>query len=447
MLIVAILHVMQDTYDVAIIGAGITGLATGLRLKERGLSFVILESAERAGGMIGSKEVDGFTLEEGPNTVIKDEWLDKFIDHLQLNDRVVFPDESVASKRYTLNNGELTLLPSGPGDLMKSGFLSTGARFKIFTEKFKSRTKDDTDLKSFFVRRFGTEIHDKLLAPFVRGVYAGETYRLSAKYAFPKLWELEQEYGSIIKGLKSSGLQGRKMFSMQGGLECLTKSAYTKLRDHVHLGCNVTEATAANPGFTLTTSNGPVNCKHLVFTCSAKATSAIAGEAALDQILSKVEHAPVASMHITVPEDSTHPDIKGFGVLKLPPSQEKFMGIIFNSDIFPGSAPEGHALYTVMSGGISNPSQVKMTDEDLKAAVLPDIQNALKLKGEPRVLSIKRWYPGIPQYGLEQQEIVDTIQGFEQEYPGLHIIGNFTGGVAVGKRIECGWTTADKIEV
>lgn len=446
-MIVPILHVMQDTYDVAIIGAGITGLAAGLCLKERGLRFVILEANERAGGMISSKQLDGFTLEAGPNTVIKDEWLDKLIAHLGIEDQIVYPDETVSSNRYTLNNGDLTLLPSGPGDLMKSGFLSGGARFKIFMEKFKSRTKEDTDLKTFFIRRFGSEIHDKLLAPFVRGVYAGETNRLSAKYAFPRLWELEQEYGSIIKGLKSSGLQGRKLFSMNGGLECLTRHASERIHDHIKLGCNVMEATAADHGFSLSTTTGTVNCKHLLFTCSARATSSIAGEAALDKMLSKIEHAPVVSMHLTVPKESTDPNLKGFGILKLPPSPEKFMGIIFNSDIFPQSAPEGQALYTVMAGGISNPSLVKMTDEDLKATVLPDVQSALGLKEFPKVLSVKRWNPGIPQYGLEQQEIIDTLQQFENDYPGLHFAGNYTGGVAVGKRIECGWSIADKIEV
>src|SRR5258708_6431008 len=56
--------------DVAIVGGGIAGLATAFELSRRSRSFVVLERAARAGGVIFSEEVDGFTIDGGPDALL-----------------------------------------------------------------------------------------------------------------------------------------------------------------------------------------------------------------------------------------------------------------------------------------------------------------------------------------------------------------------------------------
>src|SRR5258708_32182153 len=56
--------------DVVIIGGGIAGLATAYELSRRGVSFVLLEQRQRPGGVILSEQVDGFTIDGGPDALI-----------------------------------------------------------------------------------------------------------------------------------------------------------------------------------------------------------------------------------------------------------------------------------------------------------------------------------------------------------------------------------------
>jgi len=56
--------------DVVIVGGGIAGLAAAWELTRSGASFVVLERAPRAGGVIYSEEIDGFTIDGGPDALL-----------------------------------------------------------------------------------------------------------------------------------------------------------------------------------------------------------------------------------------------------------------------------------------------------------------------------------------------------------------------------------------
>lgn len=52
-------------YDAVVIGAGISGIGAGIKLKEKGLNFLILEARDRIGGRIASELVGDFKAEVG----------------------------------------------------------------------------------------------------------------------------------------------------------------------------------------------------------------------------------------------------------------------------------------------------------------------------------------------------------------------------------------------
>ena len=56
--------------DAIIVGGGISGLAAAYELSTRGVSFVLLERARRAGGVILSEQIDGFTIDGGPDSLL-----------------------------------------------------------------------------------------------------------------------------------------------------------------------------------------------------------------------------------------------------------------------------------------------------------------------------------------------------------------------------------------
>src|SRR6185503_5222429 len=56
--------------DVVIIGAGIAGLAAAYELRQRHVPFLLLEATARPGGVILSEEIDGFTIDAGPDSLL-----------------------------------------------------------------------------------------------------------------------------------------------------------------------------------------------------------------------------------------------------------------------------------------------------------------------------------------------------------------------------------------
>src|SRR5215813_6842117 len=99
-------------FDVAVVGAGIAGLATAYELSRRGISFVVLERAQRAGGVILSEEIDGFTIDGGPDALLiqKPEGI-ALCEELGLGGRLVAT--KLPRIAYIQRGGRLHALPAG----------------------------------------------------------------------------------------------------------------------------------------------------------------------------------------------------------------------------------------------------------------------------------------------------------------------------------------------
>ena len=81
---------------------------------------------------------------------------------------------------------------------------------RIARELFRSSSKiEDEDIHSFISRRLGTEVASLLIDPVVRGIYAGDCRKLSVKSCFGPLFALEQQHGSIVKGMLTEGFLKR----------------------------------------------------------------------------------------------------------------------------------------------------------------------------------------------------------------------------------------------
>src|SRR5262245_65988924 len=98
-------------YDVAIVGAGIAGLSTAYELSRRGLSIAVLEAAARSGGVILSEQVDGFTIDAGPDSLLiqKPEAI-KLCEEIGLGDRLV--PTTPPRLAYIQRGGRLHALPA-----------------------------------------------------------------------------------------------------------------------------------------------------------------------------------------------------------------------------------------------------------------------------------------------------------------------------------------------
>jgi oxygen-dependent protoporphyrinogen oxidase len=195
---------MSDPRQVIVIGAGVSGLACAYRLKQLGIPVILLEASARVGGLVGSVRKDGFLFESGPQSFQGTEPLLELIREIGIEGELQRADPR--APRFIYLRGRLQKIPMTPQGLMASSLLGLKSRAKIVSEPFK-RTKPPTKEESvadFVRRKFGHEILEYLVAPFVSGVYAGDPEKLSLKAAFPSLEEWEREYGSVLRGAMKS---------------------------------------------------------------------------------------------------------------------------------------------------------------------------------------------------------------------------------------------------
>jgi len=221
---------------VVIVGGGISGptVAYTLFTQGQGLEITVLEADSRPGGKIWSERVDGFLCEKGPNG-----FLDNKPKTLELCDKLgLIPVRANdnARKRYILADNILKPLPESPPPFFKSDILSLAGRLRILYEPFAPKGPDDETVAEFVGRRLGREALEMLIDPMVSGIFAGDPFRLSIRSCFPRIKELEQEYGSLMKALikvkrqKKGGVSvtpGGRLTSFPEGIQTLTDTPCT----------------------------------------------------------------------------------------------------------------------------------------------------------------------------------------------------------------------------
>src|SRR5262245_42643967 len=186
--------------DAIIIGAGISGLVTAHRLKKMGRHILLLESCDRVGGVMQSLDAEGFLIEQGPNSLRGTHELLDLVEELGLAEELVTADPRAPA--YVYADNQLHAVPMGPPALIKTRLISNSAKLRLLREPFiKARNAGgEESIASFVRRRLGDEILNRLVAPFLSGVYAGDPERLSVEACFPRLAELESDAGSIVRG-------------------------------------------------------------------------------------------------------------------------------------------------------------------------------------------------------------------------------------------------------
>jgi protoporphyrinogen/coproporphyrinogen III oxidase len=185
---------------VLVIGGGISGLTCAWRLRQRGVPVLLLERGSRFGGVIGRIEKDGFDFDVGPQSFSATPPLAKLIDELGLAGQVLRADPR--APRYILLHGRLVRAPLCPAEFFATPLIGWRTKLRILGEPL-TRTHPppgDESIASFVRRKFGGDLLTNLVAPFVSGVYAGDPEKLSLASAFPRLRQIEEQHGSIIRG-------------------------------------------------------------------------------------------------------------------------------------------------------------------------------------------------------------------------------------------------------
>jgi oxygen-dependent protoporphyrinogen oxidase len=445
-------------HRIVIVGGGISGLALAYRLEQAlpDADVTVLERGDRPGGTIWTERHDGFLVETGPNGFLdtKPATLSLCRD-IGLGPRLTAASDAASRNRYLFLDGRPRLLPSNLFSFVRNDVLSWRGKLALLAERFRSPRCDGTEesIDAFARRRAGDEVADVLVDAFVTGIYAGEPKRLSLQAAFPRLAAMEQQHGSILKGMAAAAKERRRdaaargevyqspgrMWSFHEGMGLLIKSLCDRLRHPPLLGISVRRIERGPSGWMVHgegQDRWPADI--VVLTCPARAQAAIL--AVLDaELADRIATIPYSGVVVVAlgyrRTDVPHP-LDGFGYLTPERCRRDVLGVQWCSSIFPGRAPPGMVLLRAMCGGWRRPEIVGWDDARLLQAIATELRQALGISAAPVFERVIRWDRAIPQYEIGHLQRVAWIEERAARYPGLFLAGNAYHGVALNDCTE-----------
>jgi oxygen-dependent protoporphyrinogen oxidase len=461
---------MSNQVQVLVVGAGISGLATAYALHQSGISTLILESTSRPGGVIQSAEREGFLLEWGPQSFAGNASLTKLCRDLHILDQRLLADPK--APRYILIDGKLQNVPMGPG-ILASPLMAGGTRSAIVRDIFgKSRAPEsDESIGNFIRRKFSATLLDRLVGPFVSGIYAGDPEKLSLRAAFPMLYEAESASGSVVRGIftvtkrrkaKSATAPREKatLQTFQRGNDTITSTLANDLGDRLVCNTEVLSVTSLDhdpepqaPRFRVTarTPRGQetVETGRLVVAVPTKVAARLLAPVhpGFEAELAAIEYAGIAVVSLGYRKADVGDPLDGFGFLVPRSSGLNVLGTVWNSSLFPGRAPEGYALLTSFVGGSTNPGALQKPADELIALVHRELTPLLSIRNQAMFSDVSVVPRAIPQYNLGHSARLAAVEKLRAQFPGLHLAGNYLNGPAVGTCIEQAFKVADEIRI
>jgi len=482
---------------IVIIGGGISGLATAYSLEEiarkkgESISITLFEKNNRIGGNILTERTDGFLIEGGPDCFLSEKpWAIQLCERLGMGESLLRTNDEYR-KTYILLNGHLHELPEGvilmiPTEifpLLKSNLISLSGKIRMGMELFipKKESSADESLSQFVRRRLGQEALDKIAAPLVAGVHAEDPDTMSVKSRFPRFVQMEEEYGSLIKGMiakrremRRAGSKGNKpkytMFmTLKDGLsempativqnlkstEILTNkevlsvdkvSSNVILSEAKNLNHVVSEANLMKHKYKISLKNGEVlDADTVVFaTPSYETASLLTGiNDSISALLNKIPYASTATVSLAFKKESISNPMNGFGFLVPRQEKRRITGATWVSRKFSYRSPDDSVLIRCFIGGSHNEKLVFLNDKDMIEMVKGELRDIMGITSEPLLTRIYRWEKAMPQYTIGHEERLSILDKKLSEYPGMFLTGSSYRGSGISECIKDGQLTAE----
>lgn len=444
---------------VVIVGAGISGLSTAFFINHfaekagKQISCHIFEALERAGGKMATEHCGGFVIEEGPNGFLDNKPYALELTHLIHGEEFLLPASTHAKKRFICHKGRLLKIPESPISFLFSPILSISGKIQVIKEFWVKPLSDSTDetVEAFARRRLGEEAEKLLIDPMVSGVFAGDPNKLSIQAAFPRIKEIEKEYGSLIRGMINIMKQARKsgkkfsasaspqgrLTSFKGGVSTLIGLLTKHMSGSIQLGAKVEKVYRSGHIWRVTYSIGDeikeVDTDVVVLSCpSFEASEILAHEASsLSLYLNQIPYAPIAVVATGFSLSDCPIPLDGFGFLVPSIEQRPILGVLWDSSVFYDRAPLGHCLLRTMIGGARHPELVEKSDLEMIDLVMNQLRELMRIKASPKIVRVYRHKKGIPQYEVGHLRKIEQIDKEVSRLHGLFLCNNAYKGIAL----------------
>lgn len=428
-------------------GGGIAGLSTAWMLKARDprMEVIVLDSASRPGGNIRTQRIGGYLCESGPDGFLDNAPATLALVHaLDLRDRLQ-PSNDAARRRFIFRSNQLHEVPASPRGILTTRLLTTRGKLRLALEPFAARRQDDDEsIHRFAERRIGGEAATVLVGSMVSGIFAGDARALSLRACFPRMRELEDVHGSLLRALVATrrtrtkkdvaGAPAGRLTSFAGGMSDLIDGLCSKLSGSVRTNTPVLSVQKRDPTgsssarYTVITPGGSLEADAVVLAGPSSASSRMVRDLdpELAGRLAQIQAAPLAvvSLGYDAQAVTVCDGLRGFGFLAPRDQGVRILGTLWETSIYPHRAPPGKVLLRVMVGGACDRDAVALDDEQLVHAVRLDLASTMGVTAPPEFVHIVRHTVGIPQYVTGHVSLLRQIEERAARHPGMHLAGN-----------------------
>jgi oxygen-dependent protoporphyrinogen oxidase len=472
---------MGHTNNAVVVGAGISGLACAFRLEQLGIRPLLLEASGSVGGVISTISRNGFIFEGGPQCPRFPEPVWKLVRELNLEHE--FLAGNPKAKRYILRGGRLHLAPFSVGSLLSTRLVGLESKSRVLSEAFRHSQPPSREesLAEFVQRKFGAEVLDYLVDPFVSTVFFADAHKMGMESAFPALVEWERSGGSVARGAirayrskhslrlpNDSARPARSnsgklvitealptLGSFRSGMGTLPQELASALKEPIRFLAKAEAATiATNPndgtqsGWRLRLTSGEeIFTAALVMALPAYAAAPLFKQSApnLSFLLDGIEHSPLFIVSCAYNRDQVRHPLDGFGFMV--PRHEGLNTIctFWNSSLFPGRAPDGTVLMTSYARHETAAGLINVSDEALSQTVEAENAKLLGITGTPVSRAIWNYQHALPQYNVGHSQRIAQIGQSVAELRGLYLAGNFLKGRSIGDCAQAGIRAAEDL--
>src|SRR5690625_1173269 len=471
---------------IVVVGGGITGLTAAYYLKKDieadrlPYEVILIEASDRLGGKIQTVHQDGFVLERGP-----DSFLERKKPALNLVKQLGIEDELVRNSTgqarvlvddvlYNIPAGSYMGIPVRGTALDGSTLISEAGKQRVWEELNipKGAAVPDQSLGQFLRRRFGDELIENLVEPLLSGIYSSDIDDMSLMASFPMFYELEQTYGSVIKGRRetlptaqaSTGKRKGQFLTFRNGLETLVDELFENLgEDRIRLNTRLKKVTKTGDTYQLHVNgvagggaNGNVKedasgdvILHADAVMLAVPHSHLPGMFSDEDLFSSFEQMPmssVANVVLAFDESAVEQSLDGTGFVVSRNSEHRMTACTWTHRKWPTTTPEGKALLRVYVGKPSDQAIVTESDDELVRVVRAELEQTMGITDAPDFTMVTRWQNMMPQYTVGHVDRLHAVDKHLAElFASIHLAGSSFEGVGIPDCIKQGEDAARDI--